>query len=142
MPSALKDQATSLATDTVLGLPWASEALDAYNLVKGQYYSYKDFKKSVESLTSKHKLSDYKNLTKIPDTEIYSQSESNGFDNQKITFYNPTDKVQEIDLNEYYLASERKDVQRVGVNRSPIDDPTLLTDLEKSLFNESPTRNY
>ena len=136
LPSALKDQATSLITDTVLGLPGASEAFDTYNLVKGQYYTYEDFKKSVESLTSKHELSDYKNLTKIPDTEIYSQSESNGFDNQNVTFYNPTDKVQEIDLNEYYLAPKRKDVQRIGVNQPSLEDPTLLSDLEKTLYED------
>ena len=136
LPSALKDQATSLVTDTVLSLPGASETLDTYNLVKGQYYTYEGFRKSVESLTSKHELSDYQNLTKIPDTEIYSQSESNGFDNQTITFYNPTDKAQEIDLNEYYIAPERKDVQRIGVNRKSTNDRTLLIDLEKALFED------
>jgi hypothetical protein len=135
LPSNLKDQATSLVTDSLLGLPGASEAFDTYNLLKGHYYDFETFKSSVENLTSKHEMSDYQNLTKIPGTNLYSQSQSNGFDNQTITFYNPTDQPQEIDLKEYYLAPERPDVQRIGIYR-PIDDPSLLTDLEKVLYED------
>lgn len=135
LPSNLQNQATSLVTDSLLGLPGASEALDTYNLLKGHYYDFETFNNSVENLTSKHELSDYQNLTKIPSTNLYSQSQSNGFGNQTVTFYNPTDQPQEIDLNEYYLAPERPDVQRIGINR-PIDDPSLLTDLEKVLYED------
>ncbi len=135
LPSKLKDQATSLVKDSLLGLPGASEAINTYNLIEGHYYDFETFKNSVENLTSKHELSDYQNLTRIPGSSLYSQSQSNGFDNQIVTFYNPSDKPQEIDLNEFYLAPERPDVQRIGINR-PIDDPTLLTDLEKVLYED------
>jgi hypothetical protein len=133
LPSQLKDRATNLITDSIVSLPGASEAIETYHLIKGKYYTYEDFKKSVESLTSNHDLSDYDTLTKIPGTELYSQSQSQGYNNQMITFYNPTDKTQELDLTEYYLAPERKDVQRIGINPI-VRDPTLLSDLEKLLY--------
>ncbi len=133
LPSQIKDQAKSLITDSIISLPGVSEALVTYNLVKGKYYTYEDFKKSVESLTSKHELSRYDDLTQIPETEVYSQSESEGYSNQNVTFYNPTNQAQELDLTEYYLAPERNDVQRIGINPTA-KDPTLLSDLEKTLY--------
>lgn len=133
LPSRLKDQAKNIISDTLIGLPGASEALDAYNFIKGKYYTYEDFKKSVESLTSNHELSDYDDLPQIPRTELYSQSASDGYRGQKVTFYNPTDRSQEVDLTEYYLTPERKDVQRIGINPL-VPDPTLISDLEKVLY--------
>lgn len=133
LPSQLKDQATSILTDSITGLSGASEVLDTYNFIKGKYYAYEDFKKSVESLISKHDLSDLNNLAQIPGTELYSQSQSDGYSSQTVTFYNPTNRQQEMDLSEYYLAPERKDVQRIGINPAT-KDPMLLTDLEKLLY--------
>ena len=136
LPSELKDQAKNILTDSILEIPGATEALDTYNMIKGQYYSYEDFRKSVESFTSKHKLGDYDNITQIPETGVYSQSVSNGFDSQEVTLYNPLNEPQQINLDDYYLAPEREDVQRVGVNRPSIEDPKLLSDLEKTLYED------
>lgn len=52
---------------------------------------------------------------------------------QTVTLYNPTNQPQKLDLSEYYLAPERKDVQRIGINPAT-KDPTLLTDLEKLIY--------
>lgn len=134
LPSRVQDQVKSLVTDTVLGLPGVDEALDSYNLIKGKYYDYDDFKRSVERLTSKAHLNDYDDLTKIPETELYSQSVSEGYDSQNVTFYNPTDRPQELDLEKYYLAPGRSDIQRIGINPLVSDDPRLLSDLEKALY--------
>lgn len=134
LPSKLKDQAKDIITDTVLGMPGASGVLDTYELIKGKYYEYDDFKRSVESIVSKHNLSDYNSLTQIPGTELYTQSDSQGFSKQEITFYNPTNKSQELKLDDYYLAPEREDVQRIGINPKEPFDSALLSDLEKVLY--------
>lgn len=134
LPSQIKDTATNLIADAVLGIPGASEALDTYNLAKGKYYEYDDFKNSILAISSKHHLNDYENLTQIPETNLYTQSSSDSYSNQDVTFYNPTDQPQTIDLSEYYLAPERTDVQRIGINPQQTADPAILSDLEKVLY--------
>jgi hypothetical protein len=134
LPSRVQDQVKGLVTDSLLSLPGIDDAWNSYNLIKGKYYEYDDFKRSVERLTSKAHLSDYDDLTKIPDTELYSQNVSEGYASQNITFYNPTDRPQNLDLEKYYLAPERSDVQLIGINPILNDDPKLLSDLEKALY--------
>jgi len=134
LPSQIKDNATSLITDAVLGLPGASEALDTYHLTKGKYYGYDDFKNSIMAISSKHDLNHHEDLTQIPETNLYTQSSSDGYSDQDVTFYNPTNQPQTIDLNEYYLAPERTDVQRIGINQRQAAEPAILSDLEKILY--------
>lgn len=133
LPSRLKDKAKDIVADAVLGVSGASELLDTYRFIEGEYYTYEEFKESVEGLTSKHDLSDYDDLTQIPGTDIYSQSKSESFSRQYITFYNSTNMAQTLDLEDYYLVSERQDIQRIGINPF-VEDPTLLVDLEKALY--------
>lgn len=134
LPSQFKDQAQDLMKGTLLGLPGVGETQDIYGLLKGKYRQYSEFKNSVEKLSSQEQLGDDDELTEISSTELYTQSESQSYSGQRITFFNPTDQVKELDLENYYLAPERKDVQRIGLNPVIDEDPNLFTDLEKTLF--------
>lgn len=134
LPSSLKDKGIDFVMDQVSSVPGLGEVFDTYELVKGKYYELSDIKKSIEGLTSKYDLEEYDNLIEIPGTGIYSQSESQGYNSQEITFYNPTDRDQELDLTQYYLEPERDDVQRIGINPKIPEDPYLLSDLEKLLY--------
>lgn len=134
LPSNLKDKAVDLFEDQVISIPGASEAIDQVEFIKGKYYTFEDYNKSVESLVSKHELSNTDELTKIPETELFTQSQSDGYEDQEVSLFNPTQVDQEIDLSEYYLQPEREDVQRIGLNPRVNDDPALLGDLENVLY--------
>ena len=138
LPSQLKGQTQNLVKDLLLDMPGASDAYDTaqntYGLIQGKYYQYDEFKKSINNLSSKEFIGDENELTAVPDTELYVKSESEGYSSQQITFYNPTNHVQELNIENYYLAPERKDVQWIGINPIINEDSSLLTDLEKTLF--------
>jgi hypothetical protein len=134
LPSSLKEKGIDYIKDHVISIPGVGEALDSYELIKGKYYELSDIKKSIEGLTSKYDLEDYDNLFEIPGTGIYSQSESQGYNGQEVTLYNPTDKDQELDLTQYYLEPQRDDVQRIGINPKIPEDPDLIRDLEGLLY--------
>jgi hypothetical protein len=133
LPSSLKDQATDFLKSAIGDIPGASDALDTYDLVQGKYYALEDFKRSVENMQSHYGLGNTDNLTQIPDTELYSQSESHGYSGQDVVLYNPSDTPQELDLTKYYLVPDRSDVQAIGINPRS-GNSALLTDLEKLLF--------
>ncbi len=132
LPSRLKSQATDSLIGIASGLSGVDAAKDLYRLAEGSFHKFQDYAEQIDSLSSQYELPQYDDLTQIPDTEIYSQSLSNGYSGQTLTLYNPTDDSQEIDLEDYYLAPERKDVQDVGLNLHP--GSSLLGDLEKLLF--------
>jgi len=132
LPSKLKNQATDSLMNMASGLTGVDTAIDLYRLAEGKFHQFQDFAAQIESLSSKHELSNHDDLTKIPNTELYTQSLSNGYSDQTLTLYNPTDAEQEIDLEDFYLAPEREDVQRVGINSNT--QSGLLGDLEKLLF--------
>jgi hypothetical protein len=134
LPSSLKDKGIDLVKDQLFSFSGIGGAFNSYELIKGKYYELSDIKKNIGGLTSNYDLEDHDNLTKIPGTDIYSQSESQGYNGQEVTFYNPTDRDQELDLTQYYLEPERDDVQRIGINPKIPEDPDLLSDLEKLLY--------
>lgn len=132
LPSRLKSQATDSLIGMATSLSGIDAARDLYRLAEGRFHKFQDYAEQINSLSSQYELPQYDDLTQIPGTELYSQSLSNGYSSQTLTLYNPTDGSQEIDLEDYYLDSERKDVQDVGVNPRPSSG--LLGDLEKLLF--------
>jgi hypothetical protein len=134
LPSRIKDQAKSIVTDTILGLPGAQEVLDHVQFAEGKFYELKDFKDSIERLKSTENLANYDDLAEIPNTGLFSQSRSSGYHSQALTLFNPSDDPRSIDLHDYYLKPERSDVQPIGVFLASSSDPALLSDLEKLLF--------
>lgn len=136
LPSEIKDHTKSIITDSILGLPGVSSASDAYDIVKGKYYQFEDFKRSIENITSKYELGEYDNLTQIPGTNLYSQSDSEGFHSQTIIFFNTTDQGEELNIEDYYLAPEREDVQRIGLNPKEPTEQDLFNELENVLYQD------
>ncbi len=134
LPSFLKDKGLDFVMDQVTSVPGLGEVFDTYELIKGKYYELSEIKKNIEGLKSEYDLEDYDHLIEIPETVVYSQSASNSFISQEVTFYNPTDRDQELDLTKYYLEPERDDVQRIGINPKIPEDPDLLSDLENLLY--------
>jgi hypothetical protein len=132
LPSRLKSQATDSLIGIASGLTGVDATRDLYRLAEGRFHKFQDYAEQISSLSSQYALPQYDDLTQIPGTELYSQSLSNGYSSQTLTLYNPSDSSQEIDLEGYHLASERKDVQDVGVNPRPSSG--LIGDLEKLLF--------
>ncbi len=134
LPSDLKNQAKNFLTNELLGQSGVTAALDAVSLVKGKFYELAEIKNNIESLISKYEIDNPDEINQIPETSVFSESESNGYSSQEITFYNPTEESQEIDLNEYYLQPERQDVQRIALNPYQNSKSDLLKDLEKLLY--------
>lgn len=136
LPSEIKDKLKSAVSDALLGIPGVEYAVSAVDLVRGKYYQYADFRKSVEGLSSKTPLADRDSPTQIPGTEIYSTSLSQGFARQNLLLYNPSDEPEILRLEDYYLAPEREDIQRIGINPVGSSHVALISDLEKALYGE------
>jgi len=132
LPSKLKSQAADSLIGMASSLSGVDTARELYHLAEGRFHRFQDYAEQINSLSSQYELPHYDDLTQIPGTELYSQSLSDGYSSQTLTLYNPSDGSEEIDLDDYYLASERKDVQDVGVNSRPSSG--LLGDLENLLF--------
>ena len=136
LPSKINDRVKEEAIDYIKNqIPLIDKVEDTLSFIEGEYYKYEDFARSVEELTSKYELKETKELTPIDNTSLYSGIKSDGYSAQNITFYNPTNKAQELDLSQYYLEPKRKDVQRIGVAGRPSQsNPHLLSQLEKVLY--------
>lgn len=132
LPSRLKDSAIDFLKSQI---PLATEVEEAFFLAEGNYYEYKDFAQSVQDTVSKYPLEPTEELSAIPNTSLYTSIKPDGYNSQKITFYNQTNQSQEIDLADYYLQPYRKDVQRIGVaGQSQPENSNLLARLEKLLY--------
>ncbi|HVK62287.1 MAG TPA: pre-toxin TG domain-containing protein [Bdellovibrionales bacterium] len=134
LPSGVKSEMQNLLMGELLSIPGVSEAREQYDVVKGKFRNYQDFKESIESLSSKHSLPTNDELSQIPGTSLYSESQSDGYSSQDVTFYNPTSRLEEIDLTNFYLASSRPDVQPIALNVVPNSHSSLLAELEEALF--------
>ena len=91
---------------------------ETVQLVKGKYYSFEEFKAVLESSKSSYALTEKQFYSKIPKTNLFSTSHSQGYKQQVLNFYNPTEETQMIDLGNYYLKSLRSDVQRIAMTAS------------------------
>jgi hypothetical protein len=115
LPTKLKKTLKEAAKDSLKQISGLGDSFQLYKLIKGKYYQYEDIKRQVLETKSKFQILNDNKLYKIEGSELYSESQSTGFSSQKITFFNPTDSAQEIDISEYYLKPVRKDVQRIGI---------------------------
>lgn len=136
LPSKVKDAVKDTAIDYLKSqVPFADKIEDAVSLVEGEYYKYDDYARSIQEVVSKYSLEKTDTLTPVPSTALYSDIQSEGYSIQNVTLYNPTNQHQEIDLADYYLQPDRKDVQRIGLTgRSQQSGLDLLVRLEKVLY--------
>jgi hypothetical protein len=116
LPSRIKDRLKDAASDLLSEyVPGVQTARDAVSLIEGKYYTFDEVRRDIESRKSSEPIeADLETLEGIPDTSLYAETRSTGFSNQAVTLYNPTDQTESINLNDYYLESPRKDVQRIG----------------------------
>jgi hypothetical protein len=126
--SALQDQVTS-------ALPGLVPAQSAYEIARGRYHHYQDFRARVESLRSKYPLPSVptEDLAEpVEDSGLYATTEHpEGYRSSDVTLYNPTERPLTIDLSKYFLEPQRKDVQPLAlVVDSPQEDPALELELE------------
>ena len=99
-------------------LPEVGEAEEVLWQMRGQYYEFEDLRRAIEQIKSKYPLEPpSENLEPIEDTPLFAGTESGGFSNQDVTFYNPTDQSVSFDPTEYFLKPTRRDVQRIGLFR-------------------------
>lgn len=127
--SSAKFTIPSRARNEIINVALPEEVSNSINIVKGQYYSFKDFNSAIQELKSQSKIpSNYFGST-IPTTPIATSTVSSGYAAQTIEFYNTSEKNESIKLDEYYLKSVRKDVQPILL--SPIIPN--LNDLQKIL---------
>lgn len=134
LPSKLKTEIKDKALEKIQAqLP--ESVKKAINIIEGQYYDYEDFEQSVESLQSDEELP-VDQISQAEETNLYTESESNGFSDQEVTFYNPSDNSQSIDLSNYYQKPFRKDVQPLAAYFGLDPLTQLYKDLEKLLFDD------
>lgn len=86
---------------------------DAIDLIKGSYYNYNDFKKTIEDKRSIYTLPKKRPLSKIPETNILATTLSQGYESQKVILYNPSDKIEIFNTKSYYLKPIRNDIQPI-----------------------------
>lgn len=135
LPSRAKDQIKSAALEYLRdSVPGVAKAENVIGITEGEYYKYADYSRSIEQLKSQFQLEISDVLLNIPDTKLYSDVNSNGYTNQSLTFYNPTNIDQEIDLADYYLQPQRQDVQRIGLAGKEPQEQSLISELEYVLF--------
>lgn len=90
----------------------------AVQIIKGNYYSFQEFKTALEVLKSSYPLPEKQFYSKIPDTPLFSISQSQGYQYQALHFYNPSEGTQILDLSRYFLKPFREDVQRIALTAS------------------------
>jgi Pre-toxin TG len=135
LPSALKEKAKDTISDLLTSqVPGLNEAQEAVTQAKNAYSTYEDIRQKIKNLKSNEVLPPDDDAYEIPDTPVYASTESDGFQNQDVTFYNPTNNDVSVDLKNYYLKPARQDVQRIAVV-TPQDNSSLIPDLENLLFN-------
>lgn len=104
-------------------------------IIKGKYYSFQEFKTVLEGLKSSYKLPEKQFYSRIPDTPIFSISQSQGYRYQALHFYNPNDETQILDLSRYFLKPFRDDVQRISITASFADVDYFKKSLEQFFNN-------
>lgn len=83
------------------------------DIVEGQYHTVEDFKKRIESIKSNSILpTDYIAST-LPSSTLIARTQSSGYESQTITFFNSTNKDQNLKIADYYLKPVRDDVQPI-----------------------------
>ncbi len=87
----------------------------AFELIKGKYYDFSQFKNNIEGIRSTHVLPSENLFSKVPEKNLIVRSSSKGFETQMLSIYNPSDATQTIDLSDYYLKPLRPDVQRIAL---------------------------
>ncbi|MEY4616184.1 MAG: hypothetical protein RJB66_1144 [Pseudomonadota bacterium] len=105
LPSRLKSQIVDEITP--------QKIKEAAHLVKGNYYSFKEFKKIIENKRSSFTPLENNLVSKLPGTGISATTSSNGYESQVITFYNPTNAIKTFQATKYYLRPVRDDVQPI-----------------------------
>lgn len=105
LPSRLKSEISEVFVP--------QEITDVATLIRGRYYTYREFKSLVEENKSNLPLPQKQVFSKLPNTNILASTASNGYDWQTISFYNSTSSIQKIVIRDYYLKPFRADIQPV-----------------------------
>ncbi|MGE3683326.1 MAG: pre-toxin TG domain-containing protein [Bdellovibrionales bacterium] len=136
LPSRLKSQAKDAVIDYLKNqVPYGQEVEDKFSFLEGQYYQYQDFARRLHELRSNEPIEVSDDLVPVPSSPLATEIHSDGYLRQEITFYNPTNSPQQIDLSDYYLQPKRSDVQRIGLAGDPsYKNETLSSRLEKVLY--------
>lgn len=108
---------------------------ESASLVEGQYNNYETFKSAIESKESEQLLPVNK-IGIVENSDLYVENESNGFEDQEVTFYNPSSVDQTLDLNTFYQDPFRRDVQPLAAYFGLNFDANLFRELEKLLFED------
>lgn len=87
-------------------------------IVEGKYYSLGEFRTALEGLKSSYALPKRQFYSRIPETSLFSTTQSQSYHQQTLNFYNPGNETQTLDLSQYYLEPLRSDVQRIAITAS------------------------
>jgi hypothetical protein len=137
LPSRLSDAVEDEVRDIVRSQLGSNEVEDIISFVQGRYYDYKQIRAAIESRKSKYELTEADSVPQIPDAPLFAETKSHGFENQEITFYNPTDHEVVWDLSQYQLEPLRADVQPLAViERQGSYSQALISDLERTLYKD------
>ncbi len=114
-----------------------SDVEDVVSLVQGRYYDYSQIRASIEKRRSKYDLKSTDSVSQVPGTSLFATTESDDFESQEVTFYNPTDQDVALDISQYQLVPLRSDVQPLAlIERKGAYDPSLISDLERVLYED------
>lgn len=134
LPSKVKSEIQSEVLEQIQSqLPEGTQ--NVLNLIEGQYNSYEIFKGSIERRKSEQSLPLNK-VGMVGGTTLYVENISDGFEDQEVTFYNPSTEDEVVNLSEFYQEPFRKDVQALAAYFALNFDAALFKELEKLLFDD------
>ena len=136
LPSRLADTLKTSALDILKSqVPVIGDVQDVANRIEGEFDRYSDIAEDIRSRTSKYRVGENPELERLPGTDIFASTKSNSYDSQDVTLHNPTPVDQTIDLDDYYLKSSRRDVQRIALSSPQFSSRNALVDrLEGTLY--------
>jgi hypothetical protein len=136
LPSRLVDTLKTSALDLLKGqVPVIGDVQDVAKQIEGEFDRYADIAEEIRSRTSKYRIDENPGLERLPGTEVFASTKSNGYSSQEVTFHNPTPVEQTVDLDNYYIKSSRRDVQRIGLSAPQFPNRNSVIDrLEGVLY--------
>ena len=136
LPSRLADTLKTSALDILKSqVPVIGDVQDVARRIEGEFDRYSDIAEDIRSRTSKYRVGENPELERLPGTDVFASTESSGYHEQEVTLRNPAPVDQTIDLDDYYLKSSRRDVQRIGLSSPQLANRNALVDrLEGVLY--------
>ncbi|MCK4252551.1 hypothetical protein KAX97_13975 [candidate division WOR-3 bacterium] len=96
-------------------------------ITKEKFYTYEDYQRQIEALTSEHPSPAKLVPQPVCDTKCYGLVKMDGYSKATIEFYNPTKEVQKIEFNPLYIWRKLLSPNFPGIQPIFVEIPSTVT---------------